>query len=323
MREMAALHERRVALMHAHNLQLEQRRDDPAGNYKMHHDKCKLIAPAGGPLSTQIGALRRAYTQSGGSDPAIVAQMIDLQAEAQSLEKNEAASAKATGKRENDEPLYSEGVEAGPPTPLPPVRCLPGVSSPCDRRPTPGDCVPLSVKLPVPRIQPSPSLCLVVEVQAARDLDVQEQEVFRMVSSGWTRLELFDPYNQLRSGHWRAPVRSLPIRPSLSIDQLNSIPQVGNMELWVRLVKGRDEDVQTLEKPEPTSTRHYRYPDVASSPHATVQGNAALPVSAPQSRGVTADEASLLSFDALNEQTSCAEAKMIPDTVSMLTLIKR
>lgn len=47
------------------------------------------------------------------------------------------------------------------------------------------------------RIQPSPSLCLVVEVQAARDLDVQEQEVFRMVSSGWTRLELFDPYNQV------------------------------------------------------------------------------------------------------------------------------
>ncbi|KAF0041838.1 hypothetical protein F2P81_005370 [Scophthalmus maximus] len=78
-------------------------RPDPAGNYKMHHDKCKLIAPAGGPLSTQIGALRRAYTQSGGSYPAIVAQMIDLQAEAQSLEKNEAASAKATGKRENDE----------------------------------------------------------------------------------------------------------------------------------------------------------------------------------------------------------------------------
>ena len=37
-------------------------------------------------------ALRRAYMQSGGSDPAIVARMIDLQAEAKSLEKTQPAS---------------------------------------------------------------------------------------------------------------------------------------------------------------------------------------------------------------------------------------
>lgn len=38
-------------------------------------------------------ALWQAYMQSGGSDPAIVAQMVDLQAEAQSLEKNQPATA--------------------------------------------------------------------------------------------------------------------------------------------------------------------------------------------------------------------------------------
>lgn len=45
--------------------------------------------------------------QSGGSDPAIVAQMIDLQAEAQSLEKNQPATAgkakKKSKTQSNDE----------------------------------------------------------------------------------------------------------------------------------------------------------------------------------------------------------------------------
>lgn len=33
-------------------------------------------------------------------------------------------------------------------------------------------------------------------------------------------------HEQLHSGHWRVPVRCLPIRPSLSLAQLNSVPQV-------------------------------------------------------------------------------------------------
>lgn len=47
------------------------------------------------------------------------------------------------------------------------------------------------------RIQPSPSLSLVVEVQAATDLDVHSQEVFKLASCGWTRMELFDQCNQV------------------------------------------------------------------------------------------------------------------------------
>ncbi|XP_034438823.1 coiled-coil domain-containing protein 17 isoform X2 [Hippoglossus hippoglossus] len=477
MREMATLHERQVALIHAHNRQLEQQRDelahqvsvlseqsrssqldnllmelreqeerneetlralarhlhalhvrpanqtDPAENQKMHPDNYKLFTSADGPLSAQIKALRQTDSQSGGSDPAIVAQMTDLQAEAQSLEGNHSAAAAAASakdrsrkvrprqpgpswellaleqenqrleeeilrmqldrerKHDNEavrtehwliqreklqqslqaeverggeapwscrqpppppllplqapfsllqtrsfsstsgrhvmDPLdslgpapydpaagfvvffdlalgvnasqralrlvaalYSEGVEVGPPTPLPPVQCLPGSSSPYTHSLAPGNYALLSVKQPVPRIQPSASLCLVVEVQAARDLDVQNQELFRQSPSGWTRLELFDQHNQLCSGHWRMPVRCLPVKPSLSIAQLNTIHQVGNMELCVRLANSRDEDTQTLVKPDPASTRHYTYQAVVSSLHAT--GQPAPAVSAPQ-----------------------------------------
>ncbi|XP_051233107.1 coiled-coil domain-containing protein 17 isoform X2 [Dicentrarchus labrax] len=484
MREMATLHERQLALIHAHNQQLEQQRDelahqvsvlseqsntshlegllmelreqeerneetlqqlaehlhllhvrevsvpakqpDPHKNKKMHRDSYELISCADGPLSTQIKALRQAYMQSGGSDPAIVARMIDLQAEAQSLEKNQPAAAgkkvkppqrgpswellavehenqrleeeilrlqlareghhnyevrteleliqrenllqiaslQAQLERNKEAPrprrqpppppppphhllplqpkthihaplsllqarsfssplgrcmldsldslgpapydpaagfvvfydlvlgvdvsqralrlvaaLYSEGQEVGSPTPLPPVECLSGVSLPYTHSLTPRNYALLSVKQPVPSIQPSPSLSLVVEVQTARDLDVHSQEVFKLTSSGWTRIQLFDQFNQLHSGHWRVPVRSLPIRPSLSLTQLNSVPQVGSMELCVRLINGRDGEVQTLAKPDPTSTSHYKYPTVASSHPVTVHGNAALPVS--------------------------------------------
>ncbi|TDH08825.1 hypothetical protein EPR50_G00101930 [Perca flavescens] len=453
MREMAMNHERQLTLIHAHNQQLEQQRDELAHQVRVlseqsntthlesllmelreqeernedtlqqlaehlrashvrevsvpadqpdprknNHDSYELISSADGPLSTQIKALWQVYMQSGGSDPAIVAQMIDLQAEAQSLEKNQPATAgrdkkkrvkprqrgvswellaveqenqrleeeilriqlirerhhnydavrteleqiqkenlvqlaslQAEMERSKEAPrprrqppptplqpkihaplsllqagsfssplgrymfrdslgpapydpaagfvvfydlvlgadvsqralrlvaaLYSEGEEVGPPTPLPPVQCLPGPSLPYAH--TPGNYALLSVRQPVPRIQPSTSLSLVVEVQAARDLDVDGQEVFKLASCGWTRMELFDRYNQLRSGHWRVPVRSLPIRPSLSLAQLNSVHQVGHLELCVRLVNGQDGDVQTLAKPDPTSTSHYKYP---------------------------------------------------------------
>ncbi|TMS20504.1 Coiled-coil domain-containing protein 17, partial [Larimichthys crocea] len=153
--------------------------------------------------------------------------------------------------------LYSEGQEVGAPTLLPPVHCLPGVSQPYTHSLTPTNHALLLVKQSLPGVHPSPSLSLVLEVQAARDPDVHHREVFKLLSCGWTRMELFDQYNQLCSGHWRAPVRSLPIRPSLNLAQLNSVPQVGNMELCLRLVNGRDGDVQTLAKPDPTNTTHY------------------------------------------------------------------
>ncbi|XP_059196350.1 coiled-coil domain-containing protein 17 [Centropristis striata] len=517
MREMATLHERQLALIHTHNQQLEQQRDELAHqvsvlseqnnsthleslllelreqeerneetlqqlaehlqalhvqevfaptdqphsskNKKMHHESYKLISSMDGPLSTKINALQQAYMQSGGSDPTIVAQMIDLQAEALSLEQKQPAAAGEAKKKTKVKPpqrgpswellaveqenqrleeeirrmqlirerhndglmllyllcnmlliccaadtvcsaaaarteleliqrenllqiaslqaemerskkaprprrqpppppppplplqsrthihaplsllqarsfssppetcmldsvdslapapydpvagfvifydlllgvdvsqralrlvtgLFSDDQAVGPPTPLPPFQCLPVLSLPHTQSLTSGNYSPLLVKQPVPRIQPSPSLSLVVEVQAARDPDVHNQEVFKLASCGWIQVELFDQYNQLRSGHWRVPVRSLPIRPSLSLVQLNSIPQVGNMELCLRLVNGRDGNFQTLAKSELTSTSHYKYPAVVSSHPATVHVNTAQPISAPQPIGV-------------------------------------
>uniref|UniRef100_UPI003AAEB8B1 coiled-coil domain-containing protein 17-like n=1 Tax=Centroberyx gerrardi TaxID=166262 RepID=UPI003AAEB8B1 len=496
MREMAELHERQLAQIHAHNQHLELQREelarqlgvlseqsstshleslltelreqeerneetlqqlsehlralhvkeisvpadqpDPGEKREMHHATFDLMSSVAGPLSTQIKALRLAYMQSGGSDPAVVAQMIDLQAEAQTLEQHQpGAGAKARRKkvkppqrgqswellaveqenqrleeeilkiqlarerhcgheaavrselqliqreslhhmaslqaemeslgremertreapRHRREPpppppplpfppqpalhplahihaplalarsclsplgrhvvdpldslgpapydpaagfvifydlvlgvdatlkalrlvaaLFLGGQEVGRPTPLPPVHCQLGWALPYAHSLSlsPGNYAPLSVKQPVPRMQPSPSLSLVVEVQAAGGLDVYGQEVHKLVSRGWARLELFDQYNQLHSGHWRVPVCSLPVRPSLSPGQLNSVPQVGNMELCVRLVNGRDADVQTLAKPDPSTTSHYKHPAV---------GNPALPISRPQPTG--------------------------------------
>lgn len=47
------------------------------------------------------------------------------------------------------------------------------------------------------RVQPSLSLSLVVEVEAARDLDVQRPEVLKLTPCGWARMDLFDQFNQV------------------------------------------------------------------------------------------------------------------------------
>ncbi|XP_046906009.1 coiled-coil domain-containing protein 17 [Hypomesus transpacificus] len=175
--------------------------------------------------------------------------------------------------------LYSGGQEVGRPTPLPPVHCQPGGALPYAHSLPPGNYALLSVKQPVPRMQPSGSFSLVVEVQAAGGLDECGQEIQRLASCGWARLDLFDPHNQVRSGHWRAPVRSLPVRPALSPGQLNSIPQVGSMELCVRVVNARDGDVQTLAKIDPSNTTQYKYPSMVSTHPAMLQANPPPPLS--------------------------------------------
>ncbi|XP_041704515.1 coiled-coil domain-containing protein 17-like [Coregonus clupeaformis] len=178
--------------------------------------------------------------------------------------------------------LYSGGQEVGRPTPLPPTQCQPVGGQPYTHTVPPGNYAPLAVKQPMPRMQPSPSLSLVVELQAAGGLDTYGQEVQRLVSRGWARLELFDQHNQVQSGYWRVPVRALPVRPSLSPSQLNSVPQVGNTELCLRVVNARDRDVQSLAKIDPSNTSHYKYPSMVSNLPATLQGNRPLPMSTLQ-----------------------------------------
>ncbi|XP_076010528.1 coiled-coil domain-containing protein 17 [Genypterus blacodes] len=518
MREMAELHERQLAVIHAHNQDLEQQRDeldrqvsvlaeqgssrhleglllelreqeerneetlqqlaehlqalqvqqisvpadqpDPLQNVKTPHASFDFLSSEDGPLYAQIKALQLAYMQSGGADPDIVSQLIDLQAEAHGLEKNQSAAAKARkkkmkplqrgpswellsveqenqrleeellriqlarekhhdheasvrmelqlvqrenlhhmaglqaeleslgrelernkeaprphkqppppplpllpqaaphpsahihapvsllqarslsspGRRSMMEPLhslgpapydpasgfvifydfvlgvdasqkalrlvaalYSDGEEVGRPSPLPAVQCLPGGAVPYSHSLHRGNYGVLSVKQPVPRLQPLSSLCLLLEVQAAREL-VYGNEALRLGSWGWTRLDLFDQYNQLQSGHWRVPVRSLPIRPTLSLAQLNSVPQVGGMEVCVRVVNGRDGDVQTLVRADPTMSGHYKYPAV---------GNGAPPVSSPEGLTGVSQLPSLLPFTEHQDETPGQEASHI------------
>ncbi|XP_026789426.3 coiled-coil domain-containing protein 17 [Pangasianodon hypophthalmus] len=156
--------------------------------------------------------------------------------------------------------LYSGGQEIGRPTPMPPVHCQPAGALGYPLRRHAGNYALLAVKQPVHRVQPSPSLYLVVEVQVVGGFDLCDQEM-----GGWSKLQLFDSHNQVQSGFWKLPFRSLPVRPSLSPGQLNSVPQLGNMEICLRIVNARDEDVQSLAKIDPNNSRQYKYPSVVTS----------------------------------------------------------
>ncbi|KAF7711831.1 hypothetical protein HF521_000842 [Silurus meridionalis] len=156
--------------------------------------------------------------------------------------------------------LYSGGQEIGRPILMPPVHCRPAGALTATLRGHAENYALLAVKQPVHRMQPSSSLYLVVEVQIAGRFESYDQQM-----QGWSKLQLFDNHNQVQSGFWKLPFRTLPVRPSLSPGQLNSVPQLGNMEICLRLVNARDGDVQSLAKIDPNNSRQYKYPPVVIS----------------------------------------------------------
>ncbi|KAK2156510.1 hypothetical protein LSH36_211g01013 [Paralvinella palmiformis] len=111
----------------------------------------------------------------------------------------------------------------------------------------------VSAKQPVPRCPPSPHLYLVVELQAAAPGG-------HLSSRGWCRLNLFDSTSRLRSGRLRVPFRILPIRPGCSSAELNSMPQYGIAELFLRVVHFRDADVQSMVTVSQNNDYRYLYP---------------------------------------------------------------
>ncbi|XP_073708239.1 coiled-coil domain-containing protein 17 [Garra rufa] len=153
--------------------------------------------------------------------------------------------------------LYFNGQKLGQTTPMPPVQCQP--AGPLLPTKSPGNYAILAVKQPVPRVQPSPDLFLVIEIQTSKGLDLFNHETEGLVACGWAKLDLFDQHNQVHSGHWRLPFHSLPVQASLSPGQLNSVPQLGNMELCLRVANARDGDLQTFAKIDPNNTNQYRY----------------------------------------------------------------
>ncbi|KAK3556638.1 hypothetical protein QTP70_010828 [Hemibagrus guttatus] len=118
--------------------------------------------------------------------------------------------------------LFSGGQEIGQPTPMPPVHCQPAGALGYPPRRHAGNYALLAVQQPVQRVQPSPSLYLVVEVQVVGGFGLCDQDM-----RGWSKLQLFDDHNQVQSGFWKLPVRSLPVSPCLNLGQLNYVPQKG------------------------------------------------------------------------------------------------
>ncbi|XP_067157255.1 coiled-coil domain-containing protein 17 isoform X3 [Apteryx mantelli] len=121
--ELAEAHERRMAEIQARSRQLEQQREglcrrlrelagreavsrEPvAGSSRMPEGRgpwgssaartpaalsLATLLPAAGPLATEVRALRLAYVQGGGREPAVLAQLLELQVEAAALEQQDA-----------------------------------------------------------------------------------------------------------------------------------------------------------------------------------------------------------------------------------------
>ncbi|XP_012577486.1 PREDICTED: coiled-coil domain-containing protein 17 [Condylura cristata] len=148
--------------------------------------------------------------------------------------------------------LARDGQDTGGTTALPPAFCLPPPPAPGPV----GNCAILASKQPVPRLPPSPSVSLVCELQAWQGLAWSRAPE----PKAWTSLLIFDREQRVLSGRWRLPLRALPLDASLSLGQLNGIPQVGHTELFLRLVNARDATVQSLAEINPSSAHEYQYP---------------------------------------------------------------
>nr|XP_042700972.1 coiled-coil domain-containing protein 17 isoform X2 [Chrysemys picta bellii] len=175
--------------------------------------------------------------------------------------------------------LYRDGQEMGKPTPLPVAYCQMGQSPPYVVDGQRGNGAILSAKQPVPRVRPSMSIALVMELQASGGFDAYGQEIQRLASRGWAKINLFDQLHQLISGRWKIPVRLLPVQPGLTTEQLNGIPQAGKTELYLRVVNARDADMQSMAEIDPGNAAMYQYPPTVSSRTAPPAGS--LPTQHP------------------------------------------
>ncbi|XP_060702280.1 coiled-coil domain-containing protein 17-like [Hemiscyllium ocellatum] len=160
--------------------------------------------------------------------------------------------------------LYHGGQEMGDPSPLPAVYCdvdnLPNYFPESGG----GNRAILAVKQVVPRVRPSPGISLIIELQASGGFDPYGQDINRLISRGWIKIDTFDSQNRVISGRWKVPVRVLPVKPSMTTGELNGVPQLENVELYLRLVNARDASVQTTAAIDCNNASLYKYPPLAS-----------------------------------------------------------
>ncbi|XP_028660899.1 coiled-coil domain-containing protein 17-like [Erpetoichthys calabaricus] len=161
--------------------------------------------------------------------------------------------------------LCSGAQEMGSPVFLPPVYCepssLPSYLSENKRL----NVATLAAKQAVPRIRPSPTISLVMELQASGGYDPYGQEVNSLVSRGWVKLDIFDLHNRVISGKWKVPIRILPVNPALTTGEMNGVPQLGNAELYLRIVNARDADLQSSAPISQNNASLYKYPPLAAA----------------------------------------------------------
>lgn len=161
--------------------------------------------------------------------------------------------------------LYRNGQELGKPTPLPTVSSDMGQSPQYTMDGRRGCCAILAARQPVPRVLPSTSISLITELQASGGFDAYGLEIQNLVPRGWTKINIFDHQHQVMSGRWKVPVRVLPMKPGLTTEQLNGVPQVGKAELYLRLVNARDADMQSMAEIHPGNAPLYKYAPTVSS----------------------------------------------------------
>nr|XP_016848713.1 PREDICTED: coiled-coil domain-containing protein 17 [Anolis carolinensis] len=171
--------------------------------------------------------------------------------------------------------LYRNGKELGKPTPLPVVSSDMGQSSQYMMDRQRGCCAILATQQPVPRILPSTSIALVTELQASGGFDAYGLEIESLAPRGWAKIQIFDQLHQVMSGRWKVPIRALPVKPGLNVEQMNGVPQAGKAELYLRLVNARDADMQSMAEVHPGNASLYKYPPTAFS--GTASSADALP----------------------------------------------
>ncbi|XP_048352163.1 coiled-coil domain-containing protein 17 [Sphaerodactylus townsendi] len=173
--------------------------------------------------------------------------------------------------------MFRNGQELGKSTPLPIVLSDMGQSLDHVMGGQRGSCAILAARQPVPRVLPSTSIALVTELQASGGFDAYGQEIQHLVPRGWAKIHLFDHLHQVLSGHWKVPIRVLPVKPNLTAEQLNGVPQAGKAELYLRLVNARDADMQSVAEIHPGNAPLYRYPPIVATGPAPPSGFPSAP----------------------------------------------
>ncbi|XP_066507683.1 coiled-coil domain-containing protein 17-like [Hoplias malabaricus] len=160
--------------------------------------------------------------------------------------------------------LFSGEQCLGSPSVLPPVHCEPHSSSTQPTHCSQGQMAILAFKQTIPEVQPAPSVSLVMQVQVSGGYGLYDQEVTHLVPRGWAKQNIFDRHNHIISGRWKIPIRILPAKPTMTMAEVNAVPQLDSAELYLRIVNARDAELQSAVPISIYTATLYKYPPVTN-----------------------------------------------------------